>query len=138
MSKEERRNKVLEVLNKAKAMELQAIHQYMHQHYILDDMDYGELAKQVKLIAIDLRHAEALAERITERAASPQPSCPVLWSRDRISRRFSPLTPMKRTKPLRLTPSSPKSAATTATPFQPVSLKQSSNMSWTTSTGLTM
>ncbi len=72
MSKEERRSKVLEVLNKAKAMELQAIHQYMHQHYILDDMDYGELAKQVKLIAIDeMRHAEALAERITELGGEP-------------------------------------------------------------------
>ena len=72
MSKEERRNKVLELLNKAKSMELQAIHQYMHQHYILDDRDFGELAAKVKLIAIDeMRHAEALAERIKELGGEP-------------------------------------------------------------------
>ena len=52
-SKETRRKKVIEVLNKARAMELQAIHQYMNQHYNLDDMDYGELAAKMKLIAID-------------------------------------------------------------------------------------
>ncbi len=69
---EERRKKVIDVLNKAKSMELQAIHQYMHQHYILDDMDYGELAGNLKLIAIDeMRHAEALAERIMELGGEP-------------------------------------------------------------------
>ena len=47
-SKEERRQKVIEVLNKARAMELHAIHQYMNQHYNLDDMDYGELAAKIK------------------------------------------------------------------------------------------
>ncbi len=57
-TKDTSRQKVLEVLNKARAMELQAIHQYMNQHYTLDDMDYGELAANVKLIAIDeMRHA---------------------------------------------------------------------------------
>ena len=72
MSREERKKKVIEVLNKAKSMELQAIHQYMHQHYHLDDKDYGELAAKVKLIAIDeMRHAEALAERITELGGEP-------------------------------------------------------------------
>ncbi len=72
MNREERKEKVLEVLNKAKAMELQAIHQYMHQHYHLDDKDYGELAAKVKLIAIDeMRHAEMLAERITELGGEP-------------------------------------------------------------------
>lgn len=72
LSKEERRNKVLELLNKAKSMELQAIHQYMHQHYILDDRDFGELAAKVKLIAIDeMRHAEAFAERIMELGGEP-------------------------------------------------------------------
>ncbi len=40
-------------------MELYAITQYMNQHYGLDSMDYGELAKNMKLIAIDeMRHAE--------------------------------------------------------------------------------
>ena len=48
VSKEERRQKVIEVLNKARAMELHAIHQYMNQHYNLDDMDYGELAAKIK------------------------------------------------------------------------------------------
>lgn len=66
-SKEERRQKVIDVLNQARAMELQAIHQYMNQHYNLDDMDYGQLAAKVKLIAIDeMRHAEMFAERIKE------------------------------------------------------------------------
>ncbi len=72
MSREEKKKKVIEVLNKAKALELQAIHQYMHQHYHLDDKDYGELAANVKLIAIDeMRHAESLAERIKELGGEP-------------------------------------------------------------------
>ncbi len=72
MNREEKKQKVINVLNKAKAMELQAIHQYMHQHYILDDKDYGELAANVKLIAIDeMRHAESLAERIMELGGEP-------------------------------------------------------------------
>jgi bacterioferritin len=71
-SKEERRKKVIEVLNKARAMELQAINQYMNQHYNLDDMDYGELAGKIKLIAIDeMRHAETFAERIKELGGEP-------------------------------------------------------------------
>lgn len=72
MSRQEKKQKVIDVLNKAKSMELQAIHQYMHQHYILDDKDYGELAANVKLIAIDeMRHAESLAERIMELGGEP-------------------------------------------------------------------
>jgi bacterioferritin len=71
-SKETRRKKVIDVLNKARAMELQAIHQYMNQHYNLDDMDFGELAAKVKLIAIDeMRHAEMFAERIKELGGEP-------------------------------------------------------------------
>jgi len=70
--KQERREKVIEVLNKARAMELHAITQYMNQHYALDDMDYGELAKNMKLIAIDeMRHAEDFAERIKELGGEP-------------------------------------------------------------------
>lgn len=68
----ERKKKVIEVLNKARAMELHGIHQYMNQHYTLDDADYGELAKNIKLIAIDeMRHAEDLAERIKELGGEP-------------------------------------------------------------------
>jgi bacterioferritin len=71
-SREEKKRKVVEVLNKARSMELQAIHQYMNQHYGLDDMDYGELAAKVKLIALDeMRHAEAFAERIKELGGEP-------------------------------------------------------------------
>jgi len=72
LSREQRKKKVIEVLNKARAMELQAINQYMNQHYNLDDMDYGELAAKVKLIAIDeMRHAEMFAERIKELGGEP-------------------------------------------------------------------
>jgi bacterioferritin len=71
-NKEQRRQKVIEVLNKARAMELQAISQYMNQHYNLDDMDYGELAAKLKLIAIDeMRHAEMFAERVKELGGEP-------------------------------------------------------------------
>ncbi len=66
------KEKVIEVLNKARAMELHAIYQYMNQHYNLDDMDYGELAGKMKLIAIDeMRHAEMFAERIKELGGEP-------------------------------------------------------------------
>jgi bacterioferritin len=71
-AREKRRQKVIDVLNKARAMELQAIYQYMNQHYNLDDMDYGELAAKMKLIAIDeMRHAEIFAERVKELGGEP-------------------------------------------------------------------
>jgi bacterioferritin len=71
-SKEQRKEKVIEVLNKARSMELQAITQYMNQHYNLDNMDYGDLAAKVKLIAIDeMRHAEMFADRIKELEGEP-------------------------------------------------------------------
>ena len=71
-SRAERRERVVSVLNEARAMELHAIHQYMNQHYNLDNMDYGELAAKVKLIAIDeMRHAEMFAERIKELEGEP-------------------------------------------------------------------
>jgi bacterioferritin len=44
----------------------------MNQHYNLDDMDYGELAAKIKLIAIDeMRHAEQFAERVKELGGEP-------------------------------------------------------------------
>ncbi len=71
-SRGEKKAKVIEVLNKARAMELQVIYQYMNQHYNLDDMDFGELAANIKLIAIDeMRHAEIFAERIKELGGEP-------------------------------------------------------------------
>ncbi len=71
-SREQRKQNVIEALNKARSMELQAIYQYMNQHYSLDNMDYGDLAAKVKLIAIDeMRHAEMFAERIKELGGEP-------------------------------------------------------------------
>ena len=70
--RETRKANVVEALNKARSMELHAIHQYMNQHYNLDDMDYGELAANMKLIAIDeMRHCEMFAERIKELGGEP-------------------------------------------------------------------
>ena len=44
----------------------------MNQHYNLSDKDYGELAANMKLIAIDeMRHAEDFAERIKELGGEP-------------------------------------------------------------------
>jgi bacterioferritin len=71
-TRQAKKKKVIEVLNKARSMELQAIYQYMNQHYNLDNMDYGDLALKVKLIAIDeMRHAEMFAERIKELDGEP-------------------------------------------------------------------
>jgi bacterioferritin len=71
-SRAERTKAVIDVLNKARAMELHAIHQYMNQHYNIDNMDYGELAAKLKLIAIDeMRHAEMFAERAKELSGEP-------------------------------------------------------------------
>jgi len=68
----EERTVIIGLLNKARAMELHAISQYMNQHYNLDDMDYGLPAGKVKLIAIDeMRHAEIFAERIKELGGEP-------------------------------------------------------------------
>ena len=70
--REQAKKNVIVVLNKARSMELHAISQYMNQHYNLDDMDYGDLAAKVKLIAIDeMRHAEMFAERIKELDGEP-------------------------------------------------------------------
>jgi len=72
MSREERKKKVIEALNGARSMELHAIHQYMVQHYDLDNMDYGDMAMKMKLVAIDeMRHAEMLADRIEDLGGQP-------------------------------------------------------------------
>ncbi|ACB85654.1 bacterioferritin [Natranaerobius thermophilus] len=71
-NREQKKQKVIEVLNKARSMELQAIHQYMNQHYSLDDKDYGEFATKIRTIAIDeMRHAETFAERVKELDGEP-------------------------------------------------------------------
>lgn len=72
VTKEQRRKNVIDVLNKARSMELNAITQYMNQHYNLDNMDYGDMAVKLKLIGIDeMRHAEMFADRIKELGGEP-------------------------------------------------------------------
>ncbi|MCC8194320.1 MAG: bacterioferritin [Deltaproteobacteria bacterium] len=62
-----KRKNVIDVLNKARSMELFAIAQYMQQHYRLDDDDYAVLATNMRKVAIDeMKHAEAFAERIKD------------------------------------------------------------------------
>jgi len=57
--------KVIDLLNQARARELTAITQYMAQHYQLEDQDFGKLASKLKEIGIqEMKHAEKLAERI--------------------------------------------------------------------------
>jgi bacterioferritin len=57
--------KSIELLNKAVTDELQAVHQYMYFHFILDDLGYDLLASLFKKTAIEeMMHVEKLAERI--------------------------------------------------------------------------
>ena len=57
--------KVIDLLNEARTRELTAIMQYMAQHYELENMDFGKLAKAFKHTAIaEMKHAEMLSERI--------------------------------------------------------------------------
>jgi bacterioferritin len=55
----------IELLNKAAADEMAAIHQYMYFHFHCDDQGYDLLANLFKRTAIDeMIHVETLAERI--------------------------------------------------------------------------
>jgi bacterioferritin len=55
----------IQLLNKAVADELQAVHQYMYWHFHLDDQGFGPLSILLKRIAIEeMGHVERLAERI--------------------------------------------------------------------------
>ena len=57
--------KSIELLNKAIADELYAVHQYMYFHFICDDLGYDLLANLFKKTAIaEMIHIERLAERI--------------------------------------------------------------------------
>jgi bacterioferritin len=59
------KNKSIDLLNRAAADELQAIHQYMYFHFHLDDQGFAPLAQLFKRIAIqEMMHLEKLAERI--------------------------------------------------------------------------
>ncbi len=64
MSKK-RHSKSIELLNKAVADELLAIHQYMYFHFHCDDQGYDLLAGLFKKTAIEeMTHVEVLSERI--------------------------------------------------------------------------
>ncbi|HOX39193.1 MAG TPA: bacterioferritin [Candidatus Brocadiia bacterium] len=66
------KEKVIELLNEARASELTAILQYMSQHYELEDQDFGKPALMFKTIAIDeMRHAELFANRILFLGGTP-------------------------------------------------------------------
>jgi bacterioferritin len=59
------KEKSIELLNKAVADELAAVHQYMYLHFHLDDQGYDLLASLFKRTAIEeMLHVEQLAERI--------------------------------------------------------------------------
>jgi bacterioferritin len=58
------RAKSIDLLNQAIADELQAVHQYMHFHFHLDDLGLGPLSMLFKRSAIEeMMHIERLAER---------------------------------------------------------------------------
>jgi bacterioferritin len=57
--------KSIDLLNRAVADELAAVHQYMYFHFHLDDQGYRQWAGHFKRAAIqEMGHVEALAERI--------------------------------------------------------------------------
>ena len=59
------KEKSIELLNKAIADELSAVHQYMYFHFICDDQGYDLLAGLFKKTAVqEMMHVEILAERI--------------------------------------------------------------------------
>ena len=59
------KEKSIELLNKAVADELSAVHQYMYFHFHCDDQGYDLLAGLFKKTAIEeMMHIEQLAERI--------------------------------------------------------------------------
>ena len=59
------RDKSIELLNRAVADELTAVHQYMYFHFHCDDQGYDLLAGLFKATAIEeMLHTERLAERI--------------------------------------------------------------------------
>ncbi len=59
------KQKSINLLNKAIADELQAVHQYMYFHFLCDDQGYDLLANLFKRTAIEeMLHVEKLAERV--------------------------------------------------------------------------
>lgn len=63
---------LVEVLNDLRARELAVIIQYMRHHYVVAGPDGVALADEFKTIAItEMKHAEALAERIDYLGGDP-------------------------------------------------------------------
>ncbi len=59
------KKKSIELLNKAVADELQAVHQYMYWHFHLADQGFAPLSAMFRQVAImEMGHVERLAERI--------------------------------------------------------------------------
>jgi len=59
------KEKSIELLNKAIADELSAVHQYMYFHFHCDDQGYGLLSDLFKRTAIEeMLHVEKLADRV--------------------------------------------------------------------------
>ncbi|GAB6044834.1 bacterioferritin [Caminibacter profundus] len=80
-----KKEKSIELLNKAISEELSAIHQYMYFHFVLDDLGYDLLASIFKKTAIDeMLHTEKFAERILFLGGEIEmkPSLPVEHIRD--------------------------------------------------------
>jgi bacterioferritin len=64
--------KLLEMLNKAIAMELQVSVQYMWQHILATGVDSASVADVFKEFAItEMKHAEAIAERLVYILGTP-------------------------------------------------------------------
>lgn len=60
-----KREKSIELLNKAVAEEMTALNQYMYFHFLLEDMGYDYLAAYFKRTSItEMIHVEKFAERI--------------------------------------------------------------------------
>lgn len=61
----ENRKKSIDLLNRAVAQEMTALHQYMYFHFHCENMGYVPLAKLFHKLSIDeMRHVETFAERI--------------------------------------------------------------------------
>ncbi len=59
------REKSIELLNRAVADELHAVHQYLYFHFHLEDLGYGPLANLFRITAIqEMGHVAKLSERI--------------------------------------------------------------------------
>lgn len=67
------KEKSIELLNRAIADELSAVHQYMYFHFRLDDLGYDLLSLLFKRTAIqEMLHVETLAERILFLKGEPE------------------------------------------------------------------